>query len=84
MSHYDPLSSSDYDVWCSSQDSAEMARRESENALDEAAGAILVPCSCSHGCYECKGTLRVPRRALRWDDGGASEAVEARQERLPW
>ncbi len=81
---YDPLNTAAYDSYCDAQDRAETARREDENDADERAGATLVPCSCSHGCFDCKGTLLIPRRALRWDDGGASERADDAQARLPW
>jgi len=66
-------------------DASARASREEDNAKDERAGAVLVPCRCDHGCFDCMGTLLVPRKAaLRWDDGGASEAEAARQTVIPW
>jgi len=65
-------------------DRAATAAREEDNAKDEAAGAVLVACGCDRGCYECRGTPVVPRKPLRWDDGGASEAAKMAQARLPW
>lgn len=84
MSAYDPLNTAAYDSYCDAQDRAEMARREDENGEAERAGAVLVACGCDRGCYECRGTRVVPRRALRWDDGGASERAEEAQGRFAW
>lgn len=49
-------------------------------------GFELIRCSCSHGCWQCRGhgwVLPARESAKRWDDGGASEAAEEAQLVLP-